>query len=102
MQLAQDGAQDTEAREDRGGYDGIAANSNVEGTCCTIFQLVSLLMRPVEKIRKLGIRGPKRTIASLIEAMLGVAVASKDDDPVTAVLQADGGVDDQPLGAAYA
>lgn len=42
------------------------------------------------------------TIASLVKAVVRVAVAGKDDDLVAALLQADGGVDDQSLGPANA
>lgn len=42
------------------------------------------------------------TVASFIKAMAGVAVAREDDDPVSAVLHADGGIDDQALSAADA
>lgn len=42
------------------------------------------------------------TVYSLIEAMSRVSVRSEDGDPVPEILETDGGVDDQPLGAADA
>lgn len=39
------------------------------------------------------------TVASLIEAVLGVAVAGEDDDLVAAILEADGGVYNEPFSA---
>jgi len=46
--------------------------------------------------------GGEPTVAALVEAVRGVAVVGEDDDAVAALLQADGGVDDEPLGAADA
>jgi hypothetical protein len=43
-----------------------------------------------------------RTVAALLEAVLGVAVVGEDDDAVAALLQAHGGVDDEAFGAADA
>jgi hypothetical protein len=42
------------------------------------------------------------TVASLVEAVLRVAVAREDGHPVPAALEPDGSVDDQSLGAADA
>ena len=50
----------------------------------------------------LGRGGGGQTIAGFVEAVVGVAVAGEDDDFVAALLKADGGVDDESLGAADA
>ena len=41
----------------------------------------------------------EHTIPCLVEAMLRVAMAREDDNVIATVLQADGGVDHEPLGA---
>lgn len=98
MQLAQDGAEDAEAGQDRGRDDGVAADSDVEGSWnennAQSVSVHSLLLLSIEK--------GKRTVASFIKAMARVAVAREDDDLVSAVLHADGGIDDQALSAADA
>lgn len=71
--LAEDGAEDGEARQDRLRHDGVAADADVEGA-----------------------------VAGFVEAVTRVAVAREDDDSVAALLQANGGVHDQALGAADA
>ena len=42
------------------------------------------------------------TIASLLKAMVGIAVAGQDGDFVTSILETDGGVDDETLSTADA
>jgi hypothetical protein len=49
-----------------------------------------------------AVGGSARTVAGLGEAVRRVAVRGEDGDLVAAALQADGGVNDQLLGAAYA
>lgn len=71
--LAEDGAEDGEARQDRRRHDGVAADADVESA-----------------------------VAGFVEAVTRVAVAREDDDSVAALLQANGSVHDQALGAADA
>lgn len=48
------------------------------------------------------IEGGGRTIAALVKAVGGVAVVGEDDDSVAALLEADGGIDDETFSAADA
>lgn len=50
----------------------------------------------------LGVVGSVHTIAALVKAVVGIAVVGVDDDVGAPVLEADGGVDDEALGAADA
>ena len=55
-----------------------------------------------EKKKKDGRELGPLTIAALVKAVLGVAVVGIDDNFGALVLEADGGVDDEALGAADA
>lgn len=46
--------------------------------------------------------GRRLTVATLVEAVAGVAVVGKDDDAMAAFLQADSSVDDEAFSAADA
>jgi hypothetical protein len=74
MELSEDCAYNRETREDRGWDQPITTNANIECTC--------------RSIRSYAIYSEMRhrTISSLIEAMLGIAVACEDDDSVASVL----------------
>ena len=91
MDLAQDGAEDGEAREDGGGDYGVSPDADVERACnCQFLDLFT------------SIAVGRHTIARFVEAVLGVTVARKNCHLMPPFLKADCGIDDQAFGAANA
>lgn len=107
MVVAQDREQDLEAAGERGGEE-VAADAHVERPYGASTQ-VSFRIRVANTRSSAdgeGIlvpgwlwAGDMLTISRLVEAMAGVAMGREDRDFVAALLQSDGGVDDEPLGA---
>ena len=98
VQLAQDGAQDGEAAEEGRRDERVAAHADIKRACW----VGAAKEAGRSASRSVLYVCTQHTVADLVEAVAAIAVAREDDDAVAALLQTDGGVDDQPLGAAYA
>jgi hypothetical protein len=57
---------------------------------------------PIYSTRNPSSKDSELTIATLVKAVLRIAVVRKDDDLMATVLQSHGGIDDKPLGTADA
>lgn len=90
MDLAQDGAEDGEPGEDRGWDYGVPSDADVERAYKYQFQYFMYIA--------MG----RHTIARLVKAVLGIAMARKNCHLMSPFLEADSGIDDQALSAANA